>query len=119
MNIEELRAYCILKKGVTEEFPFDDVTLVFKVMGKMFALTGLDNDEQTMNLKCEPEYAIELREEFSDDIFPGYHMNKQHWNTVHYSGELKDSFAKKLVDHSYELVVSGLTKKLKEELKQL
>ncbi len=116
MNIEELRSYCLSKKGVTEEFPFDEYTLVFKVMGKMFALTGLDSEETTVNLKCKPDYAVELREEFSDYIFPGYHMNKQHWNTINYSGGLKDKFAKEVVDHSYELVVSGLTKKQKEEL---
>lgn len=119
MNIEELREYCLKKKGVTEEFPFDEVTLVFKVMGKMFALTGLDNEDPSVNLKCTPEYAVELREQYPDDIFPGYHMNKQHWNTVNYSGGLKDSFVKELVDHSYNLVVSGLTKKLKEELEGL
>ena len=118
MNIEELRAYCLSKKGVTEEFPFDEVTLVFKVMGKMFALTGLDAEESTVNLKCKPDYAIELREEFPEDIFPGYHMNKQHWNTVNYSGGLMDAFVKELVDHSYELVVAGLTKMQREELKR-
>jgi len=119
MNIEELRTYCISKKGVTEEFPFDSETLVFKVMGKMFALTGLNSVDLSVNLKCDPEYAVELREEYSSDIFPGWHMSKKHWNTVNYSGGLKDSFVKKLVDHSYDLVVSGLTKKLKEELKDL
>jgi predicted DNA-binding protein (MmcQ/YjbR family) len=116
MNIEELRTYCLSKKGVTEEFPFDETTLVFKVMGKMFALTGLDSVETTMNLKCKPDYAVELREQFSDDIIAGWHMNKLHWNTVNYSGGLKDPFVKELVDHSYDLVVSGLTKKQKEEL---
>lgn len=119
MNIEELRDFCITKKGAIEEFPFDEATLVFKVMGKMFALTGLDDEETTINLKCDPEYAIELREKFNEDILPGYHMNKQHWNTVNYSGGLKDDFVKQLVDHSYELVVSGLTKKLKAELENL
>lgn len=119
MNIEELRSYCISKKGVTEEFPFDEVTLVFKVMGKMFALIGLDNEDPFVNLKCNPEYAVELREEFSNDIFPGYHMSKVHWNSVNYSGGLKDKFVKELVDHSYDLVVSGLTRKLKEELNHL
>lgn len=119
MNIEELRVYCISKKGATEEFPFDESTLVFKVMGKMFALTGLNDEDQTVNLKCDPEYAIELREEFGDDIDAGYHMNKKYWNTVNYAGGLKDNFVEKLVDHSYELVVSGLTKKLKTELDKL
>jgi predicted DNA-binding protein (MmcQ/YjbR family) len=116
MNIEELRTYCLSKKGVTEEFPFDETTLVFKVMGKMFALTGLDDEETMVNLKCKPDYAIELREEYSDDIFPGYHMNKQHWNTVNYNGGLKNHFVKVLVDHSYELVVAGLTRKQKQDL---
>ncbi len=119
MNIEELREYCLSKKGVTEEFPFDQVTLVFKVMGKMFALTGLDSIDTTVNLKCNPDYAVELREEFPNDIIPGWHMNKTHWNTVNYSGGLKDNFVKELVNHSYDLVVSGLTKKLKEELGRL
>jgi predicted DNA-binding protein (MmcQ/YjbR family) len=118
MNIEELRAYCIVKKGVTEEFPFDNETLVFKVMGKIFALTGLNNEAATVNLKCKPEYAIELREEYSEDIIPGFHMSKTHWNTVNYSGGLRDKFVKELVDHSYDQVVSGLTKKLQEELKR-
>ena len=81
MNIEEYREYCISKKGVTEEFPFDDVTLVFKVMGKAFALCGLDEIDPRVNLKCDPERAIELREEY-EDIIPGWHMNKKHWNTV-------------------------------------
>ena len=119
MNIEELRNYCLSKKGVTEELPFDDITLVYKVMGKAFALTSMDTEEYNVNLKCDPEYAVELREEFSEDIFPGYHMNKKHWNTVHYGGGLKDTFVKELVDHSYHLVVSGLTKKLKAELENL
>ena len=119
MDIEYFREYCLSKKGTTESFPFGGDTLVFKVMGKMFALVGLDNDAHTVNLKCNPEYAIELREEFSDDIFPGYHMSKLHWNTVSYSSSLKDEFVKELVDHSYDLVVSGLTKKLKEELSRM
>lgn len=116
MNIEDLRSYCISKKGVKEEFPFDEDTLVFKVMGKAFALTSLSSLDATVNLKCDPEYAIELREEYSDDVLPGYHMNKKHWNTVRYAGGLKTDLVKRLVDHSYELVIAGLTKKLKAEL---
>ena len=119
MNVEELREYCLMKKEVKEEFPFDAYTLVFKVMGKAFALTGLNDEEQTVNLKCDPEYAIELREEFSNDIFPGYHMSKKHWNTVNYSGGIKDDFVKKLVDHSYIMVVNGLSKKQKNNLNSL
>lgn len=121
MNIEELRNYCITKKGVTEHFPFDEVTLVFKVMGKMFALVGLDKWEQgetKINLKCDPEHALELRAEY-ESINPGYHMSKKHWNTVTLNNDVSDTFAFELIDHSYELVVKGLTKKLKEELKSL
>ena len=114
MNIEAFRNYCLAKKGVEETFPFDEVTLVFKVMGKMFALTGLDEIECSANLKCDPEWAIELREAHPDDIKPGYHMNKQHWNTVRCEGGLDAVFLKKLIDHSYDLVVSSLPKKVRD-----
>lgn len=114
MNIEELREYCISKKGVTECFPFDEVTLVFKVMGKMFALTNLDGPT-TINLKCDPDRAIELREQYPD-ILPGYHMNKVHWNTVNVQGSLSNQMITELIDHSYDLVVKSLTRKLREEL---
>lgn len=117
MNIEAFREYCTAKKGVTEDFPFDEITLVFKVMGKMFALASLDG-ENTVNLKCDPERAIELREEYNS-ILPGYHMSKKHWNTLLLSGDLKTSLIKELIDHSYDLVVAGLTKKLREELTNL
>lgn len=82
MNIEQFRMYCIQKKGVTESFPFGGDTLVFKVMDKMFALTGIDNPDFSVNLKCSPDYAEELREQYTS-IRPGYHMNKAHWNTVY------------------------------------
>ncbi len=121
MHIEQLREYCIRKKGVTEHFPFDEVTLVFKVMGKMFALIGLErweNGETSINLKCDPERALELRAEF-ESVNPGYHMSKKHWNTVTLNNDVSDDFAFELIDHSYELVVKGLTKKLKEELKSI
>ena len=113
MNIEDFREYCIAKTAVTEEFPFDEVTLVFKVAGKMFALTGLDKDF-SINLKCDPERAIELREEHPA-IQPGWHMNKKHWNTVYVDGSLKDDLLKELIDHSYELVVKSLSKKVRVE----
>ncbi len=116
MNYEDLQQYCAFKTGVTEEFPFDETTLVFKVMGKAFALCGLDADEARVNLKCDPERALELREEYPD-IIPGYHMNKKHWNTVYLERELPDAMIKSLIDHSYDLVVNKLTKKMKEELK--
>ena len=112
MNIEEFREYCIAQKGVSEELPFGPDTLVYKVMGKIFALTGLDSEIFTVNLKCNPDRAIELREEFYY-ILPGYHMSKIHWNTV--NGEhCPTKQLKELIDHSYDLVLSGLTKKQKD-----
>ena len=118
MNIEEFRMYCLSKKGVEETFPFDEVTLVFKVMNKMFALTGLENEDFNVNLKCDPERAIELREEYSD-ITPGWHMSKKHWNTVAFDGDLEDELLMELTDHSYNLVVHKLTKKDKLILEKL
>ena len=114
MNIEEFRSYCISKKGVTEEFPFDEQTLVFKVMGKMFALSGLERVPSQANLKCDPERGIALREEYDGTIIPGYHMSKVHWNTLILE-ELPPKLILELIDHSYDLVVSKFTKKLKAE----
>jgi len=110
MNIEDFRTYCLSKKGVEEAFPFDEVTLVFKVVNKMFALTGLDAEEFRVNLKCDPEKSVELRELYVD-IIPGWHMNKKHWNTVYFERELEDKLLYELVDHSYDMVVKGLKKK--------
>jgi len=117
MNIEEYRTYCLAKKGVTEHFPFDEHTLVFKVMGKMFALCGLERFPSQVNLKCDPERAIELREAYAE-IIAGYHMSKKHWNTVQI-GSLPTDFLCELIDHSYDLVVGGLTKKVQAELAAL
>lgn len=117
MNIEEFREYCMDKSGVTEEFPFDETTLVFKVMGKMFALTNLDGD-WSLALKCDPDRAIELRELYPA-IRPGYHMSKVHWNTIVMDGSLSSKLILELVDHSYQLVVNKLPLKLKEELKTM
>ena len=117
MNVEEYREYCISKKGVTESFPFDEVTLVFKVMGKMFALCGLDHVPLRINLKCDPERAIALCE-VHDGIIEGWHMSKKHWNTV-YLDKISKDLTKELIDHSYDLVVSKLTKKVKAELEAL
>ncbi|WP_299079174.1 MmcQ/YjbR family DNA-binding protein [uncultured Paraglaciecola sp.] len=114
MNVEEFRDYCLSKKGVTEGLPFDEHTLVFKVMGKMFALTGLERLPAQVNLKCDPDYAIELREEHDGAIIPGYHMSKVHWNTVMLDN-VPPKLVMKLIDHSYNLVVSKFTKKLKAE----
>lgn len=109
MNVEEFRAYCLSKKGTTEGFPFGETALVFKVMGKMYALSSLENTPSTVNLKCDPDRAIELREEYSD-VVPGYHMSKKHWNTVTIEGELSDELIMELINHSYDLVVSKLKK---------
>ena len=114
MNIEQYRNYCIAKKGVTEGFPFDENTLVFKVMGKMFALTGVDSFN-FINLKCDPEKAVELREQFNG-IKPGYHMNKNHWNSVYLNEDVQDEMIYQLIDDSYNLIVKSLTKKLQQEL---
>ncbi len=116
MNIEYFRNYCITKMGVTEEFPFGEETLVFKVMGKMFAQADIDLFE-SINLKCDPERAVELREEYPG-ITPGYHMNKKHWNTVQMDGSIPDMLVEQLIDHSYELVVSKLPRALKVELEK-
>ncbi len=123
MNIEEFRTYCLSKKGVTESFPFGEDTLVFKVMDKIFALAGLDAHPATVNLKCDPERAIGLREEYDGQIIPGYHMNKKHWNTVEIEpptgrvgNNLPPALIVELIDHSYNLVVKSLTKKLQAEL---
>ncbi len=122
MNIEQLRNFCISKKGVTEHFPFDDVTLVFKVMHKMFALSGLDKWErgkESINLKCDPERSILLRGEF-EGINPGFHMSKKHWNTVTINkSDVSDDLIRELINHSYVLVVNGLTKKAQKELEEL
>lgn len=115
MNIEEFREYCINKKGVTEEFPFDEQTLVFKVLGKMFALSGLEHQPPKVNLKCNPDRAIELREEYDGLIYGGYHMSKKHWNTLEIS-ELNHQLIFELIDHSYDLVFKGLPKKLRDSL---
>lgn len=114
MNIEELREYCLSKKGTTEGFPFDETTLVFKVLGKMFALTNLEGD-LSVNLKCEPERAVELREHYPA-VSPGYHMSKKHWNTVRIDGSIPDSTIKQWIDDSYDIVVSKLPKKEKTKL---
>lgn len=119
MNIEQLRTYCLQKKGVTEDFPFDQDTLVFKVLGKMFALFPLEKWEQgegSVNLKCDPDYAEELRAEY-ESITAGWHMSKKHWNSVYvFKGELQPKFICELIDHSYDMVVKGMTKKMRQEL---
>lgn len=114
MNIEELRDYCLQKPGVTESFPFGEDTLVFKVGEKIFLLSGLE-DGQHFNAKCDPERAVELREQYAE-VQPGYHMNKTHWNTVNMAGSLTNKQLRDLVDHSYELVLKSLPKKIQAEI---
>jgi predicted DNA-binding protein (MmcQ/YjbR family) len=117
MNLETFYEYCLSKNGVTEHFPFDEETLVFKVGGKMFALSSLTQWEKgipSVNLKCNPEYAEELRAQY-DDIKPGWHMSKIHWNTIEINRDVPDSLIKDLIDHSYELVFKSLTKKLQQK----
>ncbi len=116
MNVEEFRVYCLAKEEVTEEFPFDETTLVFKVAGKIFAITGLDDPEFKVNLKCDPDRSVLLREEY-ESIRPGWHMNKRHWNTVHVDGSFPDRLFIELIDHSYDLVVQGLPRKLRDQFR--
>lgn len=115
MNIETFREFCLAQKGVTETFPFDANTLVFKVMGKLFALVSLERMPPQCNLKCDPERAVTLRENYEDAIIPGYHMNKKHWNTL-FLEHLPPQLIRELITHSYELVVAHLPKKLREQL---
>lgn len=115
MNIEDIREYCLSRVGADESLPFGPDTLVFKVMGKAFLLTGLDAPVCSFNVKCDPERAVALREAYSC-IRPGYHMNKRHWNTIECDGSLSDDFLRELIDHSYELVVAGLPLKIRKQL---
>jgi predicted DNA-binding protein (MmcQ/YjbR family) len=117
MNIETIREYCLRKKGVTEEFPFNETTLVFKVMNKMFLLASLDSVPLRINLKCDPEKAIEMREKY-DSVEPAYHMNKTHWNSIIIDRTIPDKEILTWIDDSYSLVVSGLKKADREKLKK-
>ncbi|GGG53702.1 MmcQ/YjbR family DNA-binding protein [Hymenobacter glacieicola] len=114
MNIEDFRDYCLLKAGVTEEAPFGPDTLVFKVAGKVFALTDI-NTFASINLKCDPERAQELREQY-EYVLPGFHMNKKHWNTVLMGTGIPNRQLQELIDHSYDLVRASLPRKQREEL---
>jgi predicted DNA-binding protein (MmcQ/YjbR family) len=116
MNIEELREYCIGKRGTTEGFPFGEETLVFKVVNKIFLLTSLEENPLQFNVKCNPEMAVSLRDSYSC-VRPGYHMNKTHWNTIIIDGSVSDSMLKEWIDHSYNLIVQSLPKKEREKIK--
>ncbi|NND34759.1 MAG: MmcQ/YjbR family DNA-binding protein [Saprospiraceae bacterium] len=115
MNVEQIREYCLNKNHVTEDMPFDGNTLAFRVAGKMFLLTSLDAEYSSINLKCDPQRAVELREVY-EEITAGYHMNKKHWNTVDCEGSLPASLITELIDHSYVLVVQGLPRKVRDSL---
>lgn len=117
MNIEEIRDYCLAKPGVTEDMPFGEDTLVFRVGEKLFLLTSISRSSQ-FNVKCDPELAVELRERNSE-VQPGYHMNKKHWNTVHTDGNLTRKQLCDMIDHSYDLVLKSLPKKVQHEIADL
>jgi predicted DNA-binding protein (MmcQ/YjbR family) len=120
MDIQQFYEFCLSKKAVTEHFPFDEDTLVFKVGGKMFCLTSLKEWEKgtpSLNLKGDPENNEELRAEY-ESIHPGFHMSKTHWNTVHFNGDVSDKMITELISKSYELVYKGLTKKIREEIEK-
>ena len=121
MNIQQLYEFCLSKKGVTEHFPFDEDTLVFKIGAKMFCLTSLkewENGTPSLNLKCNPEKSELLRAEY-DGINPGYHMSKTHWNTVNFHSDVNNKLMCEHITHSYELVFKSLTKKLQVEILQI
>ena len=115
MNVEAFREYCLKKAGVTEDSPFGPEHLVFKVGGKMFALLAFEDVPPTANLKCDPDLALELRDRY-DEVRPGYHMNKKHWNTVQIDGAIPQQELTHMIDHSYELVVTSLPKAQRERL---
>jgi predicted DNA-binding protein (MmcQ/YjbR family) len=112
MNVESFRDYCLSKPAATEGAPFGPDNIVFKVEGKMFALLALDEVPPAVNLKCDPDLALELRDRY-EQVQPGYHMNKKHWNTVELTGTIPDAELRGMIDHSYELVVAPLPKKRK------
>jgi predicted DNA-binding protein (MmcQ/YjbR family) len=113
MNLEAFREYCLTKTGCTEGMPFGETVIVFKVGGKMFGLASLDEVPTTVNLKCDPDLALELRDRY-EQVRPGYHMNKKHWNTVELGTEIPDAEIRKMIDHSYGLVAAGLPKAKRE-----
>lgn len=118
MDIQQFHEYCLSKKGVTEHFPFNEDTLVLKIGGKMFLLSSLsswENGNPKVNLKCDPERAQELRDNY-DGIQPGYHMSKKHWNTISINEDVANTFVKELIDHSYAMVFSSLPNKIKKEI---
>jgi predicted DNA-binding protein (MmcQ/YjbR family) len=114
MNIEQIREYCLKKRGVTEEFPFDEETLVFKIMGKIFLLASLESIPLQINLKCDPEKAAELQEEY-ESVQPGYHMNKKHWNTIIIDGSIPKQKILEWIDHSFNFSCGWIKKIISEK----
>ncbi len=119
MDLETARQYALSKKATTEGFPFDDKALVFKVLEKMFAVMSLERLPTSMNLKCDPERVFELREQYPESVLPAWHMNKTHWNSIVLESELSDKLIRELIDHSYDLVVAKMTKKMRAELEAM
>ena len=115
MDLAQFREYCLSKPGATEGTPFGPDVLVFKVRGKMFALAALEEVPTTVNLKCEPDLALDLRDRY-EQVQPGYHMNKKHWNTVEIESGIPDAEVRKMIDHSYELVAKSLPKAERKKL---
>jgi predicted DNA-binding protein (MmcQ/YjbR family) len=114
MDIEAFRNYCLSLKDVEEKFPFGENIIVFSIKGKMFCLADIESFE-IINVKCDPDKAVTLREQY-DDVIPGYHMNKKHWNSLKMDGRLPDKLVKEWIKDSYHLVIQGLPKKLREGL---
>ncbi len=115
MDATEVRAWCLRQRGATEEFPFGPETSVFKVAGKMFALSALERTPLEVSVKCDPELAVQLRNSYPE-IRPGYHLNKRHWNTITLEGRLPDQLVRDLIEDSYDLVVSALPKRIRGQL---
>ena len=115
MDLESFREYCLSKVAATESMPFGEGVLVFKVAGKIFALAALDEIPVTVNLKCDPDLALELRDRY-EQVRPGYHMNKRHWNTVEIGSEIPEAELRKMIEHSYGLVVRSLPKAQRDQL---
>jgi len=116
MNVEEIREYCLSKKGVSESLPFNDTALVFKVAGKMFALLDLSGEKRGLSLKCDPDLALELREQYPE-VTPAYHFNKKHWNGINLQGNVGDDKLREWIDHSYQVVAAKLPKRIQLKLK--
>ena len=115
MDLEQFREYCLSRVAATESMPFGEGVLVFKVAGKIFALAGLDEIPATVNLKCDPDLALELRDRY-EQVRPGYHMNKKHWNTVEIDSGVPEAELRKMIEHSYDLVVRALSKAQRDQL---